>query len=161
MKRVLAAVAVVFVAFAFADQTIMPHHEQARKDFFWNPVNPSDCRTLNCDQEFRGHEPSNIEHVYAANWMAQHQRCRNRSACRQHSTDGMRFTHIEADLPTLYPAMGRIDSGRSDHRFGIIDEEEGPSPVACYFGEDKSARSTEGAARHTNPNSVATPDDIT
>lgn len=142
MKAALALLATLTAVSASADQTVIPNYEKARNNVFWDQLYPNGGRTLYCDQEFQGHAPLNIEHVYAATWMAQHLQCGSPTQCRRHPTHKTRFNHMEADLHNLYPAMGGINSARSNHRFGIISG-EARSLVACDFEVDTSAKISE------------------
>lgn len=126
----------------FADQTLIPNYDAARDHFFWKKLYPTGGRTLYCNEQFRTHEPVNIEHVYAASWMARALGCSSRTACRRHPLHKVRFGHMEADMHNLFPAMAGLNSARSDRHFATIDGESGPLPT-CDFEVDKAAGTVE------------------
>ena len=57
------------------------------------------------------------EHVYPADWIAEHLGCDNRNDC-----DHPDYKWASADLHNLYPEIGRINSSRSDLPFNEIDD---------------------------------------
>lgn len=134
---VLAIVLLATCQPGFADQTVISNYSATRDHFFWDKLYPTGGRTLYCDEQFRTHEPLNIEHVYAAAWMAEALGCSSRSACRTDPVHNVRFNHMEADMHNLFPAMAGLNGARSDRHFGTIEGEKGPL-VACDFEVDKA-----------------------
>ena len=117
---------------ALADQITIANYNTTRSKVFWKQLYPNGGSTLYCDQRFEGRSPLNIEHVYPASWMAKHLNCGTRKQCRKHPTHKVRFNHMEADLHNLYPAMGGINSARSNKTFGVNPGENHPL-VFCDF----------------------------
>ena len=100
---------------AAADQTRLVNYDEARR-LFWARLYPQGGTTLYCGEPFVRRNPSlNIEHVYAASWMAKHLQCGSREQCRRTSP---RFNHMEADLHNLHPDLEVTNAARKDYRFG-------------------------------------------
>lgn len=138
MRHILALLLSALAFSVLADQTAIPNYHATQSSIFWDKLYPTGGRTLYCDQEFKGHAALNIEHVYAAAWMAQALGCSSRTACRTDPAHKERFNHMEADLHNLYPAMGGINGARSNDPFGIIADGQ-RSLVICDFEVDKTA----------------------
>lgn len=102
-----------------SEQTVIPDYETARDDYFWPILYKDGGETLYCGKEFTSRAGLTVEHVYAAQWMATAAGCINRSECPNTT-----FHHAEADLHNLWPAIGRINSSRSDTSFWEIPGED-------------------------------------
>jgi deoxyribonuclease I len=130
LLRMLAAVAVVAGAQAAthvaADQTTINNYETARDKFFWPMLYVLGGETLYCGIAFGAdleleiaNETLTVEHAFPAAWIAEARGCPNRNDC-----DDEVFKRAEADLHNLWPALGRINSSRSDIPFGELPGEE-------------------------------------
>lgn len=106
-------------ACVWAEQTVIDDYEDARDDHFWPELYEDAGQTIYCNIEFDGREGMTVEHVYAAQWMAEAVGCPNRQNC-----DSTLFHHAEADLHNLWPANGRINSSRGDKLFSEIPGED-------------------------------------
>lgn len=121
-------------AVADADQAVIPNYDRAR-EIFWNTLYPAGGETLYCGAKFNSREALNVEHVYAAGWMADALGCGTRTRCRSTS---VRFNLMEADLHNLYPAMAGVNGARSNLLFGEVPGEIHPLD-ACDFEIDRKA----------------------
>lgn len=128
---------------ALADQTQILNYNRAR-ELHWRELYLQGGWTLYCGERFVDRTGLNVEHVYAASWMAAHLGCGTRQQCRQTSA---RFNHMEADLHNLYPSLANINRARSNYLFANIPGE------AREFGECNFERST--ANRVAEPRPVA------
>ena len=118
---------------AAADQTRLVNYDEARR-LFWARLYPQGGTTLYCGEPFVRRNPSlNIEHVYAASWMAKHLQCGSREQCRRTSP---RFNHMEADLHNLHPDLEVTNAARKDYRFGECPGETPTVRPTCDFEHD-------------------------
>jgi deoxyribonuclease-1 len=119
---------------AHADQTRIVNYDEARR-LVWARLYPSGGVTLYCGESFRSRHPTlNVEHVYAASWMARHLGCGSRAQCRRSSP---RFNRMEADLHNLYPDLEATNAARKDYRFGEIPGETPTVIPTCDFEHDR------------------------
>jgi deoxyribonuclease-1 len=123
-------VAVSSASPAAADQTRIVNYDETRR-LFWARLYPQGGTTLYCGEPFTRRNPTlNIEHVYAASWMAKHLQCGRREPCRRTSP---RFNRMEADLHNLYPDLEVTNAARKDYRFGEIPGETPTVRPTCDF----------------------------
>ena len=113
-------VAVIAASVVAAQQTVISDYEEARDDFFWAQLYADGGETLYCGIPLAHNTNLTVEHVYAAQWMAEAVGCATRNEC-----DVELFHHAEADLHNLWPAMSSINSSRGDQLFGEILGEDG------------------------------------
>lgn len=134
MRRlVLIALVMVLASPALAGQSVIPDYATARDDYFWNRLYPFGGVTIYCSHVFRTEtehqatggdrrsltgEEINVEHAYSADWIAEANGCPNRNQC-----DVEAYKFAEGDLHNLWPAVGRINSSRSDLPFAVIPGE--------------------------------------
>lgn len=115
----------VFPCYSMADQIQIEDYKSARS-IFWDSLYPSGY-TLYCGEQFNvpkkavSGKSTNIEHVFAASWMAEAIGCGTRKECQKTS---IRFNHAEADLHNLYPVWSKINSSRNNLEFGVIQDEK-------------------------------------
>ncbi len=101
-----------------AEQTVISDYAAARKEYFWTQLYTAGGNTLYCDTPFSSGDRYTIEHVYPADWIAEHFGCKNRREC-----NNPHYRHAEADLHNLWPALGRINSSRGKLWFDEIPGE--------------------------------------
>lgn len=109
---------------ALAQQSQIDGYNTARDQYFWNRLYPMGGVTVYCSHVFPSEqvrrasggprvsdagERLSVEHAYPADWMAEANGCPNRNQC-----DVSAYRFAEADLHNLWPALGRINSSRSD-----------------------------------------------
>ncbi len=128
----------LLVSCAHADQTQIPNYRKAR-DLHWQQLYPSGGWTFYCGERFEDKSGLNVEHIYAASWIAAFLGCGTRDECHQNSE---RFNRMEADLHNLYPSRADINRARSNYRFAII-EGELREFGECDFERDTSSRLAE------------------
>lgn len=104
---------------SLAEQTTIEDYEEARDDFFWPLLMVDGGTTLYCNIEFDSQGALTVEHVYAAQWMAEAVGCPNRNDC-----DSELFHHAEADLHNLWAAHRSINSSRGNRLFSEIPGED-------------------------------------
>lgn len=120
MRSRLIALTLLFFTFTLAaEQVVIPDYASARRDFFWKQLYTGGGSTLYCDTPFTAGERQTIEHVYPADWIAEHFGCANRREC-----DNPHYRHAEADLHNLWPALGRINSSRGKLWFDELPGEQ-------------------------------------
>ena len=115
----------LLVSPALADQTQIPNYRRAR-ELHWEKLYPFGGFTFYCGDEFEDRSGLNIEHIYAASWMAAFLGCGTREQCQASSE---RFNRMEADMHNLYPARADANRARSNYLFAIIEGE--PEPEEC------------------------------
>ena len=109
---------------AAAQQSKFEDYDKVR-EVFWPILYSVGGETLYCGIKFEpkqkkvGGRKLTIEHVYSADWIAEHHGCKNRSEC-----DNDAYGYAEADLHNLWPAIGDINSSRQDKSLGEIPGEE-------------------------------------
>jgi deoxyribonuclease-1 len=119
---------------AQADHTRMVHYDAARR-LVWARLYPHGGTTLYCGEPFaRRHPALNVEHVYAASWMAHHLGCGSRAQCRRTHP---RFNCMEADVHNLYPDLEVTNAARKDDRFGEIPGETPTVRPTCDCEHDR------------------------
>jgi deoxyribonuclease-1 len=111
-----------------ADQTVIPDYDTARDDWFWDKLYSYGGNGLYCSIEyddegrFINHEGKSkkmtLEHVYSADWIADHHNCENRNTCEAQS-----YKWAEADLHNLWPTHGGVNSSRSNYPFAVIPDD--------------------------------------
>ena len=122
MKTLLAAALALYISLfavssSFAQgQTKIRDYETARRQYFWNQLYDNGGRDLYCGVRFRKGQRLSVEHVYAADWIADKFGCENRDC--NHPT----YKFAEADLHNLWPALGAINSSRGKSFFGEIPD---------------------------------------
>lgn len=110
---------------AQADQVFIQDYPTSRK-IFWRKVYPTGY-TLYCGERFTNSKTAvsgkkiNVEHVFAASWIADAIGCGTRKQCQKKSK---RFNLAEADLHNLYPVWSKINSSRSNLEFGVVVDEK-------------------------------------
>lgn len=125
LKNIIPISLFMFSAVVSADQTAIENYKTSR-DILWEKLYPEGY-TLYCGERFTNSKKAvsgkkiNIEHVFAASWMAEAMGCGTRKQCQKTST---RFNHAEADLHNLYPVLSIINSSRNNLMFGIIPDEK-------------------------------------
>jgi deoxyribonuclease-1 len=118
---------------AMAQQSRIDGYDSARDEFFWPRLYAMGGVTIYCSHVFPseqvhlnvgGHRISNagerlsVEHAYPADWIAEANGCPDRDHCGVPS-----YRFAEADLHNLWPALGRINSSRSDLPLGTLPGE--------------------------------------
>ncbi len=131
----------LLVSPALADQTQIPKYRKAR-ELHWEKLYPFGGFTFYCGDEFEDRSGLNIEHIYAASWMAAFLGCGTREQCQATSE---RFNRMEADMHNLYPARADANRARSNYLFAIIEGE--PGPEECDFERDTIRRVAEPRPR--------------
>ncbi len=131
----------LLVSPALADQTQIPKYRKAR-ELHWEKLYPDGGFTFYCGDPFEDKTGLNVEHIYAASWMAAFFGCRTREQCQATSE---RFNRMEADMHNLYPARADVNRARSNFLFGIIAGE--PGPEECDFEHNTSNRIAEPRPR--------------
>jgi deoxyribonuclease-1 len=96
--------------------------------------------------QFRPDERLTVEHVYAADWIATHFGCETRDCGHPD------YRRAEADLHNLWPAIGAINSSRSDRLFAEIPGEKRTLPPSvadlnCDYERTKTAVEPRKAVR--------------
>jgi deoxyribonuclease-1 len=120
---------------AHADQTRIVNYDAARR-LVWARLYPNGGTTLYCGEPFARRNPAlNVEHVYAASWMARHLGCGSREQCRRTRP---RFNHMEADLHNLHPDLEATNAARKDYRFGEIPGETPTVIPTCDVEHDRT-----------------------
>lgn len=124
---------VIMAGSALAGQSTIPDYDTARDNYFWNRLYPFGGITIYCNHVFRTmieHEATggahrslagekiDVEHAYSADWIAEANGCPNRNQCELQA-----YKFAEGDLHNLWPAIGRINSSRSDLPFAEIPGE--------------------------------------
>jgi deoxyribonuclease-1 len=111
----LAAILLFGPALAFAGgQHLIPDYATAQRSFFWTKLYMNGGKDLYCNVRFVPGQRLTVEHIYAADWIADHFDCPNRNC--SHPT----YKRAEADLHNLWPALGAINSSRGKKLFGEI-----------------------------------------
>jgi deoxyribonuclease-1 len=106
----------LLVSLAFAQgQTTIRDYETARRVYFWNQLYEDGGSDLYCGVRFRKGQRLSVEHVYAADWIAEKFGCANRHC--EHPA----YKFAEADLHNLWPALGAINSSRGKAFFGEVN----------------------------------------
>ncbi len=131
----------LLVSPALADQTQIPKYRKAR-ELHWEKLYPFGGFTFYCGDPFEDKTGLNVEHIYAASWMATLLGCGTREQCQETSE---RFNRMEADMHNLYPARADVKRARSNFLFGIIAGE--PGPEECDFEHNTSNRIAEPRPR--------------
>jgi deoxyribonuclease I len=103
-------------------QHVIPDYAAAQRDWFWTKLYVNGGRELYCNVVFLRGQRVTVEHVYAADWIADRFGCNNRNC--SHAT----YKRAEADLHNLWPALGAINSSRGNKRFGEIPGEKRTLP---------------------------------
>jgi deoxyribonuclease-1 len=119
--RIGAVVSVLLICCtnATAQQNIFDDYEHARVNAFWPKLYSNGGTTLYCGLAFgpdrKAHNglDVNVEHIYAASWIAKHHGCNDRDLCR-----GV------GDLHNLWPAIMKINSSRGNLPFGEIPKDD-------------------------------------
>jgi deoxyribonuclease-1 len=111
-----------------ADQTVIPDYDTARDDWFWVKLYTYGGNGLyfsieyDVEGRFINHEGKSkkmtLEHVYSADWIADHHNCENRNTCEAKS-----YKWAEADLHNLWPTHGGVNSSRSNYPFATIPDD--------------------------------------
>jgi deoxyribonuclease-1 len=124
MKVFLVTAAFLLAAsLAFAGgQHVIPDYTTAQRNFFWTKLYVNGGRDLYCNVRFRIGERLTVEHVYAADWIA------NRFGCENRNCEHPDFKRAEGDLHNLWPAIGAINFSRGDKLFGEIRGEKRTLP---------------------------------
>lgn len=110
---------------AHADQKQIEDYPTAR-EVFWKQLYPEGY-TLYCGDRFTNRKKAvsnkkiNVEHVFAASWIAEAIGCGSRKQCQKTSA---RFNRAEADLHNLYPVWSKVNSSRNNLEFGVIQDEK-------------------------------------
>jgi hypothetical protein len=74
-------------ASAFAGgQHVIPDYATAQRSFFWTKLYVNGGRDLYCNVRFLRDQRLTVEHVYAADWIADHFDCANRNCGHPTST---------------------------------------------------------------------------
>lgn len=134
---VITLIASLFGSAVYADQRKIPDYPTSREEYFWKVLYPTGF-TFYCGEEFTNSKKAtsgkkiNIEHVFAASWIAEALGCGTRKECQAKS---VRFNHAEADLHNLYPVISRINSSRRNLPFGIIEGNK--KKWGCSFERSK------------------------
>lgn len=108
-----------------AQKTVLDDYDRVRDEVIWPTLYGLGGETLYCGARFEagqrqvGGRRLTLEHVYPADWIAEHYGCDNRDAC---PVQAYRFA--EADLHNLRPAIGNINSSRQDTSLGEIPGEQ-------------------------------------
>jgi len=127
MKRIL--LTLFFISFpAICAQTKIPDYGSARDNWFWDKLYTFGGTGFYCSIKFdeqgkyidyKGKEKKmTLEHVYSADWIADHHHCDNRNTC-----DIEAYKFAEADLHNLWPTDGSVNSSRSNYPFREIPDE--------------------------------------
>ncbi|MCG9678955.1 endonuclease [Vibrio sp. Isolate24] len=111
-----------------AEQTVIPDYDSARDDWFWDKLYTYGGLGLYCSIPFddkgiyinhKGQpKKMTLEHVYSADWIADHHGCDNRDTCETAS-----YKRAEADLHNLWATHGGVNSSRSNYPFSEIPDE--------------------------------------
>ena len=111
-----------------ADQTVIPDYNTARDHWFWDKLYIFGGEGLYCSIPYNNkgyylnHEGKTktmtLEHVYSADWIADHHSCDSRDTCQTVS-----YKRAEADLHNLWPTHGGVNSSRSNYPFKEIPDE--------------------------------------
>ena len=123
--RFLWLILVFLAAPVGAQQTVFADYSTVQKDVFWSMLYPHGGKTLYCGTRFEAGQRTvngrklTIEHAFPAAWIAAHHGCPNRNACEYPE-----YGYAEADLHNLWPAIGNINSSRSDQSLGEIPGEQ-------------------------------------
>lgn len=113
---------------SFSHQTKIGNYDSARDTYFWKKLYTEGGTGIYCETIFNntGHyvdykgvsKRMTLEHAYPADWIATYHGCENRNSC-----EIKEYGFAEADLHNLWPARGDVNSSRSDHLFGEIDDD--------------------------------------
>jgi hypothetical protein len=95
-------------------QARIPDYETARRNFFWTQLYDNGGRDLYCGVRFRKAQRLSVEHVYAADWIAE------KFGCDDRHCENPICKFAEADLHNLWPALGAINFSRGKSFFGEI-----------------------------------------
>lgn len=138
---------------AYADQEQIEDYPTAR-NIFWKQLYPEGY-TLYCGERFTNRKKAvsgnkiNVEHVFAASWMAEAIGCGTRKQCQKTSA---RFNLAEADLHNLYPVWSKINSSRNNLEFGVIVDEK--HRFGCDFERNSKVAEPREIARGNIARSV-------
>ncbi len=150
MKRMLFALIVISFS-ALSAQTKIPDYDSARDDWFWDKLYTFGGTGFYCSIQFNEHgkyidykgkeKKMTLEHVYSADWIADHHLCENRNTCEIQA-----YKYAEADLHNLWPTDGSVNSSRSNYPFGEIPDavsenrysEKGCSDFERLYGAEQS-----------------------
>jgi deoxyribonuclease-1 len=105
-------------------QTAFKTYEDARR-IFWKKLYPKGGTELYCAASFDGakqnaaHLSLSVEHVFPADAIAE-----TEPGCTDRTCPAPRVQHAMADLQNLWPAFQRVNSSRSNLRYGEIPGED-------------------------------------
>jgi deoxyribonuclease-1 len=97
-------------------------YDEARR-VFWKKLYPQGGTELYCGVSFDGarhgpvSEPLSVEHVYPADTIAE-----TEPSCSNRNCSATRVQRAMADMQNLWPAFQRVNSSRSNLRFGDLPE---------------------------------------
>jgi deoxyribonuclease I len=111
---------------ANAQQSTIGSYSEARDKYFWRVLYTGGGETLYCDKKFtdgskaeRKAKKLSVEHVFPAQWIAEHFGCANRNTCSNRT-----YKAAEGDLHNLWPALTNINSSRGKQPFGELAGED-------------------------------------
>jgi deoxyribonuclease-1 len=139
MRASLVLVALLLVV-RLADaggQHVIPDYATAQRSFFWK-LYVNGGKDLYCNVPFVPGQRLTVEHVYAADWIADQFDCTNRKC--GHPV----YKRAEADLHNLWPALGAINSSRGKKLFGEIPGERRTLPLSMASGSTCDYERTTG-----------------
>ena len=102
-------------------QIVISDYEDARENYFWSQLYiNTKGESLYCglNRPFPQAEKESIEHVYAADWMADYFGCANRNC------DHPDYKRAEGDLHNLWPELQRINSSRGKSLYNEIEPDQ-------------------------------------
>lgn len=101
-------------------------YDEARR-VFWKKLYPDGGTELYCGASFDGarrapvNEALSVEHVYPADTIAE-----TEPSCTNRSCSVTRVQRAMADMQNLWPAFQRVNSSRSNLRYGVLPESTQP-----------------------------------
>jgi len=102
-------------------QIVISNYEDARENYFWAQLyidNKGESLYCGLNRPFPQAEKQSIEHVYAADWMAEYFGCSNRNC------DHPDYKRAEGDLHNLWPEIQRINSSRGKSLYNEIEPDQ-------------------------------------
>lgn len=126
--RALTSLLLLLTFSVLAEQTVIPDYDTARDDWFWDKLYTSGGHGLYCSIPYNDEglyvnhkgqsKKMTLEHVYSADWIADHHGCDNRDTC-----EAVSYKRAEADLHNLWPTHGGVNSSRSNYPFSEIPDD--------------------------------------